>query len=62
MAELNRGPVPISGGEHEFSLFGFRQLLDLGAVSVIQYDTNRVGGDNGSAERSMPWRKPTRCP
>jgi len=43
-AELNRGPIPISGGEHEFTLFGFRQLLDLGAVSVIQYDTNRVGG------------------
>lgn len=43
-AELNRGPIPISGGEHEFSLFGFRQLLDLNAVSVIQYDTNRVGG------------------
>lgn len=44
-AELNRlGIVPISGGEHEFTLFGFRQLLELGAVSVIQYDTNRVGG------------------
>lgn len=43
-AELNRGPIPISGGEHEFTLFGFRQLLDLRAVSVIQYDTNRVGG------------------
>lgn len=43
-AELNRMGIPISGGEHEFSLFGFRQLLDLGAVSVIQYDTNRVGG------------------
>ncbi|MFT4619857.1 MAG: L-rhamnonate dehydratase [Sulfitobacter sp.] len=43
-AELNRGPIPISGGEHEFSLMGFRQLLDLRAVSVIQYDTNRVGG------------------
>ncbi len=43
-AELNRGPIPISGGEHEFSLFGFRQLLDLRAVGVIQYDTNRVGG------------------
>lgn len=43
-AELNKGPIPISGGEHEFTLFGFRQLLDLGAVSVIQYDTNRVGG------------------
>ncbi len=43
-AELNAGPIPISGGEHEFSLFGFRQLLELKAVSVIQYDTNRVGG------------------
>jgi len=43
-AELNAGPIPISGGEHEFSLFGFRQLLDMKAVSVIQYDTNRVGG------------------
>jgi L-rhamnonate dehydratase len=43
-AELNKGPIPISGGEHEFSLMGFRQLLDMKAVSVIQYDTNRVGG------------------
>ena len=43
-AEWNRGPIPISGGEHEFLLMGFRQLLDLRAVSVIQYDTNRVGG------------------
>jgi L-rhamnonate dehydratase len=44
-AELNRlGCVPISGGEHEFTLHGFRQLLDKRAVSVVQYDTNRVGG------------------
>ena len=44
-AELNRmNIVPISGGEHEFNLFGFRQLLDLKAVSYIQYDNNRVGG------------------
>ena len=44
-AELNNmGIIPISGGEHEFTLLGFRQLLDLNAVSVIQYDTNRVGG------------------
>jgi L-alanine-DL-glutamate epimerase-like enolase superfamily enzyme len=43
-AELNRGPIPISGGEHEFTIFGFRQLLEARAVSVIQYDTNRVGG------------------
>jgi L-alanine-DL-glutamate epimerase-like enolase superfamily enzyme len=43
-ASLNAGPVPISGGEHEFTLLGFKQLLDARAVSVIQYDTNRVGG------------------
>ena len=43
-AELNKGPIPISGGEHEFGLMGFRDLLDRRAVSVIQYDTNRVGG------------------
>ena len=28
-AELNRlSSIPISGGEHEFSLYGFKQLLD----------------------------------
>ena len=44
-AELNgMGRIPISGGEHEFTLFGFKQLLDAKAVSVIQYDANRVGG------------------
>ena len=44
-AELNNmNMVPISGGEHEFNMFGFKQLLDLKAVSYIQYDNNRVGG------------------
>ena len=43
-AELNKGPIPISGGEHEFSLLGCVQLLQAKAVSVLQYDTNRVGG------------------
>jgi L-rhamnonate dehydratase len=36
--------VPISGGEHEFTLYGFRELIDARAVDVIQFDTNRVGG------------------
>ena len=36
--------IPISGGEHEFTVHGFRDLLDAKAVDVIQYDTNRVGG------------------
>ena len=43
-AELNKGPIPISGGEHEFGLLGCAQLMQSGAVSVLQYDTNRVGG------------------
>jgi L-rhamnonate dehydratase len=38
------GRVPISGGEHEFTSYGFRDLLEKRAVDVIQFDTNRVGG------------------
>jgi L-alanine-DL-glutamate epimerase-like enolase superfamily enzyme len=36
--------MPIAGGEHEFTLYGFRELLEAKAVDVIQFDTNRVGG------------------
>lgn len=36
--------TPISGGEHEFTLYGFRELIDAHALDVIQFDTNRVGG------------------
>lgn len=43
--ELNAmGSVPISGGEHEFSIIGCKDLIEKKAVSVLQYDTNRVGG------------------
>lgn len=38
------GRIPIAGGEHEFTLYGFRELLDAKAVDYIQFDTNRVGG------------------
>jgi L-alanine-DL-glutamate epimerase-like enolase superfamily enzyme len=40
----NYGRVPIAGGEHEFTIFGFRELLENNAVDYIQFDTNRVGG------------------
>jgi L-rhamnonate dehydratase len=44
-AELkSMGRIPIAGGEHEFTLYGFRDLLKAGAVDYIQFDTNRVGG------------------
>jgi L-rhamnonate dehydratase len=38
------GRVPIAGGEHEFTLYGFQQLLEMRALDYIQFDTNRVGG------------------
>jgi len=38
------GRIPIAGGEHEFTLYGFRQLLEAKAIDYIQFDTNRVGG------------------
>ena len=34
----------ISGGEHEYTLAGFRQALDLHAFDIAQFDVNRVGG------------------
>jgi L-rhamnonate dehydratase len=44
-AELKSyGKIPIAGGEHEFTLHGFRQLLEAHALDYIQFDTNRVGG------------------
>jgi L-rhamnonate dehydratase len=44
-AELKScGLIPIAGGEHEFTIFGFRDLLERNALDYIQFDTNRVGG------------------
>jgi L-alanine-DL-glutamate epimerase-like enolase superfamily enzyme len=44
-AELkSAGRIPIAGGEHEFTLYGFRELLEARALDYIQFDTNRVGG------------------
>lgn len=38
------GIVPIAGGEHEYSPYGFRQLIEARAVDFAQFDVNRVGG------------------
>ena len=38
------GRIPIAGGEHEFTLSGFRDLLQARALDYIQFDTNRAGG------------------
>jgi len=36
--------IPLSGGEHEFTRYGFHDLLQAGALDIFQFDTNRVGG------------------
>lgn len=36
--------VPISGGEHEFTLRGFREIIEQRAMDIVQFDVNRVGG------------------
>ena len=36
--------TPIAGGEHEFTRWGFRALIEAGAVDILQPDVNRVGG------------------
>ncbi len=44
-AELKRcSRIPIAGGEHEHTLYGFREFIEARAVDYIQFDTNRVGG------------------
>jgi L-rhamnonate dehydratase len=36
--------TPISGGEHEFTRYGYRELIRKQAVDIMQPDVNRVGG------------------
>ena len=44
-AEIRRhSPVPISGGEHEYTRWGFKALMDAGACDVLQPDIYWAGG------------------
>lgn len=44
-AEIRRrSPVPTAGGEHEYTRWGIRQLLDAEACDVLQPDTYWAGG------------------
>jgi L-alanine-DL-glutamate epimerase-like enolase superfamily enzyme len=45
LAELRKiGRILIASGEHEFTIYGFRELIEARAVDYIQFDTDRVGG------------------
>jgi len=36
--------IPLSGGEHEYTRYGFQDLVKAEALDIFQFDTNRVGG------------------
>lgn len=36
--------IPIAGGEHEFTRFGFEQIVEKGAMDILQPDLHRCGG------------------
>lgn len=36
--------IPVSGGEHEYTRFGFKNIIDKGAMDIIQPDLRRCGG------------------
>jgi len=36
--------TPIAAGEHEATRYGFRHLVEAGAVDILQPDVNRLGG------------------
>jgi len=44
-AEIRRrSPVPIATGEHEYTRWGIKELLDAGAADILQPDTYWAGG------------------
>ena len=40
----NKTNIPIAGGEHEFTHFGFEQIIEKGAMDILQPDLHRCGG------------------
>lgn len=40
----DRSAIPISCGEHEYTRWGFRRLIEDAGIRILQPDTNRVGG------------------
>jgi len=39
-----KSPIPISCGEHEYTRWGFRELIEKTRIRILQPDANRVGG------------------
>lgn len=37
-------PIPVASGEHEYTKYGFRDLIARGGADIVQPDVGRVGG------------------
>src|SRR5260370_1250771 len=44
-------PIPLAGGESEFGIFGFRELLKRRALDIVQPDVARIGGFTAAKRR-----------
>ena len=45
LAEVRRAiDIPVATGEHEYTKFGFRDLISRGGADIVQPDVGRVGG------------------
>lgn len=45
-------PIPLAGGESEFGIFGFRELLSRRALDIVQPDVARIGGHTAAMRLS----------
>jgi L-alanine-DL-glutamate epimerase-like enolase superfamily enzyme len=45
MAAISRATtIPVAAGEHEWTKYGFKELISRGGVDIVQPDVGRVGG------------------
>ncbi len=45
LAEISRATtIPVATGEHEYTKYGFKELISRGGADIVQPDVGRVGG------------------
>src|SRR4051812_10868447 len=62
LAEISRATtIPVATGEHEYTKYGFKDLISQGGADIVQPDVGRVGGV--TEWMKLPtWRTRSTCP
>jgi len=47
----DKSPIPISGAEHEYTRWGVKMLMDMGAMDIYQIDPSWGGGISEMVDR-----------